>query len=182
MAGEGRTCGGGARVAAAILPAKRQTLPPGLIRVYDLALSSRDGTIVHSELVALHERVDPRHAVSDTGVRHFMMAAAADTTPADSAIPVLFHERIERVIQSCRRASEALADRERIISLPVASAARQLVQGGLFNRRAIRASRERERVAESILEEASQRIAALKARTSLTPRVTLAAILLVEDH
>ena len=182
MAGKGRKCAGAARVAAAILPAKRQTLPPGLIRVYDLALSSRDGTIVHSELVVLHERVDPGHLVSGTGVRHFMMAAAADTTPAENAIPVLLHERIEGVIRSCRRASEALADREQIISLPVASAARQLVQGGLFSRRAVRASRERERVAESILEEAGQRIAALKARTSLTPRVTLAAILLVEDH
>jgi hypothetical protein len=107
-----------------------------------------------------------------------MMAAAADTAEKPS------RSCSERIEGGSDRADErqALADRERIISLPVASAARQLVQGGLFSRRAVRASRERERVAESILEEASQRIAALKARTSLTPRATLAAILLVEDH
>jgi hypothetical protein len=56
------------------------------------------------------------------------------------------------------------------------------VQSSLFDRRAIRASREHERTTAAVMEETNVRIEALVARAALAPSVRLAAVLLIEDR
>jgi hypothetical protein len=111
-----------------------------------------------------------------------MATAADDRAATERSVLSLVRDHLEHVMRACTRTSRALADRERVVSLPVESAAKALLQGRLFDRRAVRAERERARVAAAILDEADRRLAALDARTRLTPSLTLTALLLVEDR
>ena len=168
------------RVCAARFKSKRPILPAGFIRVYVLALKTSDGTIVHSELVAVRE---PLSMPNSTGGLSDMFDAACDAEfTAEHFIPAVFRERLDQMKEQCSRTLSALLDRERVVALPMASAARHLVQDSLFDRRAIRASRERERTTAAVAEDATLRIEALEAQTALAPLVTLAAVLLIEDR
>jgi superfamily II DNA or RNA helicase len=170
------------QVCATVLRTKRRVLPAGLIRIYLLALKATDGTIVHSELMALRE---PTGSSAPPGVDRLSGVPGAHATTEcnpDHLLATVFRERIAHLTQACSRTSSALVDRERVISLPITSAARRLVQGSLFDRRAIRASHEHQRTTAAVLEEAKLRIEALMRRASLTSSVTLTAVLRVEDR
>jgi len=170
------------QIGATVLRAKRRILPAGLIRVYLLVLKAADGTIVHSELVALREPTGSS-APTDTGHPPRVPGTRANTAcNPDHLVPTVFRERIAHLTEACTRASFALVARERVVSLPISSAARRLVQGSLFDRRAIRASREHERTTAAVLEDAQLRIEVLLTRASLTSSVTLTAVLRVEDR
>jgi hypothetical protein len=170
------------QVGATVLRAKRRILPAGFIRVYLLVLKAADGTIVHSELVALREPTGSS-APTDTGHPPRVPGTRANTAcNPDHLVPTVFRERIAHLTEACTRASFALVARERVVSLPISSAARRLVQGSLFDRRAIRASREHERTTAAVLEDARLRIEILLTRASLTSSVTLTAVLRVEDR
>jgi hypothetical protein len=169
-------------VCATLLKAKRRLLPAGLIRIYVLALTAKDGTIVHSELVALREPTGSRLPATARHLSDTIDIAGNDEFTAEIFVPIIFHERIAHLIQQCSRTSSALIDRERVVALPISSTARHLVQSSLFDRRAIRASREHERTTAAVMEETNVRIEALVARAALAPSVRLAAVLLIEDR
>jgi len=169
-------------VCATLLKAKRRLLPSGLIRVYVLALTARDGTIVHSEFVALREPLGSRMPTTAGHLSDMIDVAGNTEFNAEHFVPIIFRERIAHVTQQCSRASSALAERERVVALPISSAARLLVQGSLFDRRAVRASREQKRTTVAVLEETNLRIEAVMARATLAPSVRLAAVLLIEDR
>jgi superfamily II DNA or RNA helicase len=173
---------GSGRVAATLLRAKQRRVPAGLIRIYILALTGRDGEIVHSELVAVHERRHLRKPIALARIRDLSTVAAADTAALARSVLKLLRDHIDRLVLSCTRATAALSARERVASLPITSAAERLVQRGLFDGRAGRAAHERDRAGAAILEEREQRIDALNARTSLTPSITLTALIFVEDR
>jgi hypothetical protein len=157
----------------------RSDLAPGVVHVYTLNLSTAGGDIVHSEIVALREenytgRLTTAHQVRTAALS--FLRRIEDTGPP---ILNLFRHHIEHFAQSCTRVATALSDRERIVSSTSTSAARQLVQAGLFDRRALQANdaqRERE---SSILDERDRRLAALGAQTRLIPSLNLQAILFV---
>jgi hypothetical protein len=169
-------------VCATLLKAKRRLLAAGLIRVYVLALTARDGTVVHSELVALREPMGSRLPTTARPLADMIDMAGNAAFNAELFVPIIFRERIAHLIQQCSRASSALVDRERVVALPISSTARHLVQSSLFDRRAIRASREQKRTTAAVLEDANLRIEALMARAALAPSVRLAAVLLIEDR
>jgi hypothetical protein len=173
---------GSARVAATLVRAKRRLLLPGLIRVFVLTLTGRDGTTVHSELVAVQETARLQLPITREWLVDLMKTSAGGGKKGDDSALTLFGGRVATLVQLCHKMSSAVADREKVVALPTQFAARQLVQAGLFDRRAIRADQERERAAAAILEETDRRIQALDARLPLTPSLTLAALLLVEDR
>jgi len=172
---------GSARVTATLVGAKRQLLLPGLIRVFVLTLTGRDGTTVHSELVAVQESARLQLPITREWLEDLMRTQAFGGK-GDMSMQALFGGRIATLVQLFRKMSSAVADREKVIALPTQFAARQLVQAGLFDRRVIRADQERERAAAAIREETDQHIQALDARLPLTPSLTLTALLLVEDR
>jgi superfamily II DNA or RNA helicase len=172
---------GSARVTATLVGAKRRLLLPGLIRVFVLTLTGRDGTTVHSELVAVQESARLQLPITREWLEDLMRTPAVGGKDAMSVL-ALFGGRITTLVQLFKKMSSAVADREKVIALPTQFAARQLVQAGLFDRRVIRADQERERAAAAIREETDQHIQALDARLPLTPSLTLAALLLVEDR
>lgn len=170
------------RLCAARLAAKRRLLQPGLVRVYRLVLKAADGTIVHSEIVALRTPFLARAPIDRVHFRDIMASVAAVRLDDEPSTMDVLDERIARATSACARTSAGLIERERLVSVQVSSAARSLVQGSLFDRRAVRARREQERSASAIVDEGRARIATLAGHASLTASVTLTALLLIEDR
>ena len=173
----------GAAIAATVLRARHRTLFPGVVGIYTLSLVSRDGSVPHSELIVFHERgsviAPPRTAAE---LREFVRLFNARSASVEQAILARVDGRIQEVSDRCARASMALAAREQAIATPRLSAARQLVQGGLFDQRALRAGAARARTAATLLEETELHVDTLMSHSHLTPALRLTAILVSADR
>jgi ERCC4-related helicase len=172
-----------AAIAATVLRARRGMLSPGVVGIYTLSLASRDGSVPHSELIVFHERgsviASPR---TPAELRELVRSFNTRAASVEQAILERTHGRIKEVMDRCATASVALAERERAIATPRLSAARQLVQGGLFDQRARRAGAARARTAATLLEETEQHVDALMSQSHLTPALRLTAILVLADR
>jgi len=111
-------------------------------------------------------------------VRSFNRRAAS----VEQAILARVDGHINEVAQRCARAAAALAAREQAIVTPRLSTARLLVQGGLFDQRAVRAGAARARASATLLEETEQQVDALMSHSYLTPALRLNAILVSADR
>ena len=171
---------GSSRVSATLVRAKRRLLPPGLVRIFCLDLTANDGTSVHSELVLLHEPMQGR--ISRGRLGDFMRTAARDTAVAERVLLAFLREHIADLIQSVIGAASAFADRERVVLQPMASAAQRVVQGGLFDRRAVRTDHERSRTAAVMLEDSGRRLESHNACSSVAPSLALTALIVIEDR
>jgi hypothetical protein len=155
----------------------------GVVGIYTLSLTSTDGSVPHSELVVCLEgghRVTPPRTPAElrTAVRTFNARAAS----VERAVLDRLRGRIQEVTDRCARASATLAARERAIAAPRLSAARQLVQGGLFDQRAFRAGVARTLSAATLVEETDQHVDALMSHSRLAPALRLIAILVLVDR
>ena len=168
------------RISATVVRTKRRLLPAGLIRVFRLELAANDGSSVHSELVVLHQPMHGR--ITREQLIDFMTTTARDTVVAEQFLRLLLRDHIVDVIQSLTRTAAALAARERVVSLPAASAARRIVQASLFDRRALRGDQERQLTTAAMLEDSNRRIEAHNASCSVAPSLTLTALMVVEDR
>jgi len=158
---------------------KRMGLAPGCLYVCVLNLTTASGDIVHSEVIGLHERCSVPHTRTTADVRAFARNCRERFDAVQEIHLHWFRDRFDRVTRLCLQAVEGLLDREQIIAGPLTSTAGQLVQGGLFDRRAIRhQDHQRDRDA-ALLEEMQRRCRALKAHKQLKPSLDLRAILLV---
>ncbi len=164
-------------IPATVLDATTRSLPPGIVHVCTLALTAQDGANVHHEIVAVHRAVDVRAVRTPAEVR--AVIASIDLDRLAPSLMAIFRDRLEQVGDSCARVAAALSDREHVIGSAAVSAARQLVQAGLFDRRTIRASRDRARSEADLLEETNERLKRLAACSRLTPSLELHSILLV---
>ena len=169
-------------VPAAALRARQADLRPGGLHVCALNLMTGTGAVVHSEIVVLHEGCDVPRLRTAGEVRAFALACRRRFDVAQTMVLSLFRDRIDHVAGACLRAAEAQVDREQIVSSPFTSTARQLVQGGLFDRRAVRTSDEQRDREAVVREEAQHRIADLEAHRDLIPSLDLRAILLVSGR
>jgi hypothetical protein len=88
---------------------------------------------------------------------------------------------LEATTTSHREAVEQLARRDTTIEVPAASTARELIQVGLFDGRALKALATRRRAAGSLLEESRHRLAASAAEAALETSVELKAVLFSAD-
>ena len=130
---------------------------PVTILVFIVTLQTPDGGVVHSELVPVRVETD----VGDGQVRNVVAARLRDA--------------IERIGGAHRAASRRLDRRERDIASVFPGAARQLVQPGLFDRRALRAAEAARRAIGALVTEAEDRIDALGASAKLTTSIELLA-------
>ena len=90
------------------------------------------------------------------------------------------HQRSLAAATTLYRASvEQLTRRDSNISAAVPSTARELVQVGLFDGRALKALGARRRAAGTLLEKSQERLAATARNNALTTRVELIALLIL---
>jgi superfamily II DNA or RNA helicase len=161
---------------------KRMGLASGCLYVCALNLTAASGDIVHSEVIGLHERCFVPRLKTTADVRAFARNCRERFDAVQEIRLHLFRDRLDQVTRLCLQAVAGLLDRERIIAGPVTSTAGQLVQGGLFDRRAIRhQDQQRDRDA-ALLEEMRRRCRALEAHKQLKPSLDLRAILLVSGR
>ena len=132
----------------------------------------------HSELIAFHERERPiAPPKTPAELRDFVRSFNTRAASVEQVILARVDGHIKEVARRCARAAAALAAREQAIAMPRVSVARVLVQGGLFDQRAVRAGAARARTAATLLEETAQHVDALMSHSHLTPALRLTAIL-----
>ncbi len=132
-----------------------------LVLVYTVRLRDADGQVVHAELVpvALSDGHDEVAAV--THLQHGLARRLGEIAGAHQSV------------------AAALEQRERAIAAAIPGAARQVVQAGLFDRRAIRTADARRHAAGVLLAEADDRRDALHASRQLTASFDVRAKLVV---
>jgi hypothetical protein len=168
-------------IPAVALQAGHGFVPRGVVRVYRLTLAADDGGIVHTELVAVHERRNIGRLKTPSDVRRLIRASNTDGSGDRDCLLSLFRDRIQQASTACARVGAALRERETIVSAPALSSAQQLVQRGLFDRRSEGASQHRARINAAILEESTHRIRCLTSWGRTTASLKLSAILLVDS-
>ncbi len=168
-----------AGVPAVAMTPRRGSLCEGIVRLCMLTLTASDGAIAHRQLIAIHERRPIGRPKTPFDVRQLLIGAERHEIDGKESLLRLFKDRIDDVRDCCARVALALSKRESVVCAPSLSSAQQLVQRGLFDRRLETASDTRARASAAMLEEASQRLRSLKARSHLTASLKLHAILLV---
>ena len=145
-----------------------------------MTLSTERGDAVHTELVVVHEPCDalpaaPTQAAARRVVREFVEAREPAVR---AALLVSKASHLADVAASHTSRVAALERRERALMLPAPSAAPALVQGGLFDGRAVRAQAARTRAAATLIEASEERLESLATARALTTSVELSAILI----
>ena len=161
----------------------RSNLQPGLICVYTLTLSTERGDAVHTEVAVVHEPCEALPAARTPAAARRLVREFVDARePAVRAALVVSRASHLADIAAAHGATiEALQRRERALMLPAPSAARELVQSGLFDGRALRAKAVRTRAASALLEASEERLESLASAHALTTTVELSAILIAFD-
>lgn len=165
-------------------PAAASGRPPGLLVtrihrrqsrgtvtcVYKVSLQTRDGRIVHEELVPTREALT-------TDVTSVQMVAQSQRDNT-SALSALFAARLAQIDAAHVAVEEALERRARLLQGELPSAARTLVQAGLFDRRALRRLEARDRGVAAIVEQLDTQAEQAAASQTLIRTVELVAVLL----
>lgn len=180
--GRGRAPG----LAATLVRLRRSTLDSGLVCVCVVTLGAADGTVVERRVACLHvppravQRFGPgglrtapgiRRAVNaflaagDRAVRAAAAAAAAGPLEAAAAVHLQAVERLER--------------RARAVAAELPSAARRLVQPGLFDMRAIHADEARRRADGALADASAAVLLRLQEARRLSVTTRLEAILIL---
>jgi superfamily II DNA or RNA helicase len=149
--------------------------------VYIVAIAAAGDEHVHREPVVLQLDLDPATPLPTrgAGLRTLVRALATRRNDRLTALLDTVGRRVsETVAQLDGRARESLRKREEVIARQHASAARLLIQPGLFDRRALREAGEDAHSARTLVEESESRLARLAASAVLRTDVTLMAALL----
>lgn len=159
---------------------RRTRVPPGLYLVFALTLTAADGLPLHAEarLVRAELREDFRGLISAMTESHqAILRSLVDQLGDDrrDAVAGLVAQRRERQ----QRREKAIAD---VFAAGQPSAARLLVQAGLFDRRSLRAAAAQAASAAVRQDEMSARAVALGDGSPIESRARLIAMLLVPDR
>lgn len=148
--------------------------------VYALSLVSAEGDVAHTEPLTLAFECNTRHSArSVADSLRLLQRLLAEKQPAiDSLIDGRFTAITREVIPLHRTAMAGLAAREAAIGQLHTSPARDLVQAGLFDRRALRLAEAEHAADRQRREDAEAGLKAVAAAGVLTRRVTLEAALL----
>ncbi|MEN3339196.1 MAG: hypothetical protein V7647_2872 [Acidobacteriota bacterium] len=171
-------------IAATVARLENAALTPGLVCVYTLTLATRSGRTIYQDVVCVRiGRSANLSAQSAEHVRRTVRAFMTDEEPSVRAAVLAGQARaLEAATTSHREAVGQLARRDTTIEAPAASTARELVQVGLFDGRALKALETRRRAAGSLLEESRHRLAASGDEAALETSVELKAVLLARDR
>ena len=170
----------GESVIAASIP-RACRIRRGLFAIYELGLFATDGCMVHRDLRAVHFDFEtPQSCRTFAALRTVLERfCTVDERAVREQVQRRFLPDLAPVLLRCERAAASSAERERAILQSLPSAARQLVQAGLFDQRAIRASGARQHVSDTRRADAEERLDALAAARRLERSVHLRAVLLV---
>jgi hypothetical protein len=114
-------------------------------------------------------------------IRKVVRTLIAEREPSIRSAALERHKGSLAAATTLYRASvEQLARRDSSISAAVPSTARELIQVGLFDGRALKALGARRRAAGTLLENSQERLAATARNNALTTRVELIALLIVQ--
>jgi superfamily II DNA or RNA helicase len=168
--------------AGRIVTALRGRRTNAAICFFRFSMMTAAGYIAHSELIPVRLELNERGALKT----HAEIRAAANRVVLASARALeIVQQRHAPTLTAIRerrtKALRALHERDRQIAATVPATARQLVQAGLFDRRAARAADSHRRAAGVLFEELRDRSAALEESSELTAAWTLAAILFTQS-
>ncbi len=179
------TAGGATDGASVIATCMRRLrgIAPGIFAIYRIALTDSAGAIAHRELALAHCSLSSRvFCTTPAALRRLVSRFRESDEPA---IPKLVRQHfaadLERISVRWQEAAASMTRREREIVECGSSAATQLVQAGLFDQRAVRASAARSHAAALQLEEAARRVDALVSSARLQESIDLCAVLVVTD-
>jgi hypothetical protein len=138
------------------------------VLVCELCVADGAGRPLVADLIAC----DLQLAGGPDGPRWSSLRSAADRVisarPVQAVLERALRDTAAGIAAHHQHAIDALARRERAISAPARSAARELVQAGLFDRRSIRAARRRHEATAALLDRASTAIETLSTARELT--------------
>jgi superfamily II DNA or RNA helicase len=170
-------------ITVARMRSRNRPLEPGLILVFVLSLTEPDRKAVHSEISIVsvsgtsNGELEPgalRHLVQQLDVLCHQPGNALHGRLADQLVSMT--DRLEPIRTGARR---LLRNREARLRCALPSAAREMVQAGLFDRRSISVSSRRRAVRDGQTYELDARIRSLDDATPLVRSVDLAAVLLI---
>jgi superfamily II DNA or RNA helicase len=175
---------GVAGIAASAIRVGKGRTPPGFVCIYALSLAGDDGAVAHAQVVAVHTSGEPvrmpRTAMEVRRlVRRFVESRG---TAVREAVTDRFAGLADLVAADVGRAVSSLERREQGLAAATPSAARQLVQAGLFDQRAVRADAARRRAAVVQMDDVERQLGALKAARRLAFRLDLRAVLVAASR
>jgi hypothetical protein len=149
-----------------------------------LTVATRSGTTIYQDVVCVRmDRDGNRSPRSSADVRRRVRAFMANEEPSVRAAVKAGQARVlDAATMLYRESVEQLARRDATLAVPAASTARELVQVGLFDGRALKALAARRRAAGTLLEESRRRLAASAGEGTLETSVDLKAVLLARDR
>jgi superfamily II DNA or RNA helicase len=177
-----RACPPGRRPLGVVATSIRHArgLTPGIVAIFDVTLATPDGTAAHRELAAAHCEAAYAPPKTHADVRAIVSLFRAETEAmARGLLAERCTARLGRIASRWREAAATAAARERGILASLPSTATQLVQAGLFDQRAIRASTTRSHASALLVEEAARRIDASTTEAHLSMSVGLRAVLVI---
>jgi superfamily II DNA or RNA helicase len=171
-------------VRVAAVRSRKSSFNPGVVLAYIQSLSELDGRRVHSEASVVF--LDAAAWALESGVRSLRrMVEEAETlgrrrgTIIHQHLANSLHRMTERIQPLRAAAREVLRVREERLRGQIPSAARQMVQAGLFERRIVSNSIRRRAVHDAQIDELNARLESLERGIPLVGSVELAAVLLV---
>jgi ERCC4-related helicase len=165
-------------IAATVLPAKRRTLPPGVICVFTLRLIGADGNERHGELLAIHDRwpVPPIRYTRAALRRLVDVFCRARNVWIEKMLLESLAPRHGEITGLSQIAAAAAERRDHIVVALRRSAAQQLVQPGLFDAQNVQKRR------GPVLDDARWHLDRTEFEAPLTPVLSLSAILAVTSR
>jgi len=160
-------------------------VPRGLFLMFVIAVSNAHGHRIHSEPILLHvdlgmdvpTRADPER------LREFIRTLVTPTDPTlFTLVAEAANERLSAVIAIEEQTRDRLSRREESIARAHGSAARHLVQPGLFDRRSLREAASRARTCAALEKETGERVIGLRNASPLLHDTELVAALLVSSR
>ena len=171
---------------------RRTRVPPGLYLVFALTVAGADGSLLHAEarLVRSAPRPDPLRQVERRTTRRLREVVFAVTQSHEAVLQWLVHQSVDdprdtiagletQRLERQRRREKAIAE---VFAPGRPSAARLLVQAGLFDRRSLRVAAAHATSAAARQDEMHERATRLADNSPLENRATLIAVLCVPDR
>ncbi len=174
-----RTPGRARGVVATIVHVGDPQISPGLVCVYTVTLCTPAGATVYRQLVCVRVNTSGNPTGrSSTDVRCTVRNFLAESEPSVRAAVLAAQAGVlETATTAHRNALQPLASRDSTIRIQLASAARELVQVGLFDGRALKALETRRRFAAALLENSEERLSAIGHDMALEANIELTAVL-----
>jgi superfamily II DNA or RNA helicase len=156
-------------------------LPPGLLCIYTISLCSPDGVVVHRRVACGHEAwatsIFQRQAASVRRLAEDFLRQREAAVRA--AVLAAYAGELDAAATIREAALDAMAQREHAMAGARPAAARELVQAGLFDGRALRALEARRLVSATLLDASEDRLRSLAESRSLATTTELTAVLIV---